>query len=59
MIEHWRAYVLPDMARFYPSLGDPLGAAWRDVREVILSLFGIPESLTGATFARAQSEEDT
>jgi len=33
---------------------------WRGLREVILSLFGIRESLTGATWARKhQPKEDT
>lgn len=59
--EHWREYVLPDLARFYPGL--PVSEArilelpWRALREYVLALFSIPHSLTGATFARQQSKE--
>lgn len=58
-IEHWRGYVLPDLQRFYPRLPADdesalMAMPWRSLREVILSLFGIPDSLTGGTFARLQ-----
>ncbi len=56
-MENWRAFVLPDLQRFYPRLPADdeqalLDLPWRVLREVILSLFGIHDSLTGATFAR-------
>lgn len=62
MLEHWRPYVLPDLQRFYPTLhaddeAQLLDRPWRVLREVILSLFGIPESLTGGTFARNRQKE--
>ncbi len=63
MLEHWHAYVLPDLQRFYPRLPAENEAAlmtlpWRSLREVILSLFGIRESLTGGTFARLNDPKE-
>lgn len=63
MLEHWRAYVLPDLGRFYPALpiADEqalMALPWRTLREVILSLFGIRESLTGGTFARLNDPKE-
>jgi hypothetical protein len=63
ILEHWRACVLPDLQRFYPRLpGEDeallMAVPWRALREVILSLFGIPESLTGATFARLHRSKE-
>ena len=56
VLEHWDAYVLPDLARFYqiPTWDEErlLERPWWWLRGVILSLFGNPDSLTGATFAR-------
>lgn len=54
--------MLPDLQRFYPALHADdetqlLARPWRVLREVILSLFGIPESLTGGTFARTRQKE--
>lgn len=62
MLENWRSFVLPDLQRFYPRLPADDEAAllampWRTLREVILSLFGIRDSLTGATFARLHQQE--
>jgi len=63
--EYWRSYVIPDLLRFYPRLPADdeqalLALPWRGLREVILSLFGIRETLTGATWARKhQPKEDT
>lgn len=63
LIEYWRPYVLPDLQRFYPSLPAHdeallLALPWRALRDVFLSLFGIPESLTGATFTRLQQKRE-
>lgn len=63
ILEHWRGSVLPDLQRFYPRLPADdesalLALPWRSLREVVLSLFGIPESLTGATFARLHRKEE-
>lgn len=63
VIEQWRACVLPDLQRFYPRLPAENEAAllalpWRSLREVIISLFGIRDSLTGATFARLHTPQE-
>ncbi len=66
MFEHWQSSVLPDLQRFYPRLPADdeqtlLALPWRSLREVILSLFSIRDSLTGGAFARLylHPEEDT
>ncbi|QIK63834.1 hypothetical protein G7068_12010 [Leucobacter viscericola] len=64
VIEHWRGYVLPDLARFYPGLPvdeqELLATPWRSLREYVLALFGIRDSVTGSTFARLhQKDGDT
>ena len=63
IIQHWRPYVLPDLQRFYPNLpandeAELMAAPWRSLRDVLLSLFGIPDSLTGATFARLHQTKE-
>ncbi|KKI18709.1 MULTISPECIES: hypothetical protein [unclassified Leucobacter] len=61
-LEHWRDYVLPDLARFYPAL--PIAEArllarpWRSLREFVLALFATPDSLTGATFAHRNTPKE-
>ncbi|WP_336657432.1 hypothetical protein [Leucobacter sp. MMO-75] len=63
VFEHWRSCVLPDLQRFYPRLPADdeqalLALPWRSLREVFISLFGIRDSMTGATFARLHDKKE-